>query len=68
MPVTGLVLFPPLLVLTTTALLKLAALPGVKLISRFVEPKPGRVKGVAETTTNGPVPTKAVASLREAPP
>src|SRR5439155_11126124 len=68
MPVTALVLLPPLLVLTTTALLKLAALPGVKLITRFMEPKPGRVNGVPETTTNGPVLTEAVPLVSALPP
>ena len=67
-PVTALVSPPPLAVLITRASLKLEALLGANRITKLVEPKPGRVKGVAETTTNGPVPTKAVASLREAPP
>src|ERR1041385_9040715 len=51
----GLVLLPPFAVLTTTTLLKLAAVFGVKLISKFVVAKPGRVKGVPETVTNGPL-------------
>src|SRR6266852_4807225 len=47
-PVRALVLLPPLLVVITTTLLKLAALPGAKLTTRLVEPKPERLKGVPE--------------------
>ena len=53
-------LVPPLAVPTTTTLLKLEALPGVKLITRFVVPKPGKVKGVPETIANGPLLIEAV--------
>ena len=60
MPVSGLVLLPPLAVLTTATLLKLEALPGVKLITRFVVPKPGKVKGVPERIANGPLLIEAV--------
>ena len=38
----------------------LEALPGVKLITRFVVPKPGKVKGVPETIANGPLLIEAV--------
>src|SRR5882724_7980558 len=53
-PVSALVLLPPLLVLITTTLLKLAALPGAKLTTRLVEPKPARLKGVPATMVKGP--------------
>src|SRR6266566_4969219 len=67
-PVRALVLLPPLLVLITTTLLKLAALPGAKLTSRLVEPKPERLKGVPETMMKGPPLMVATPLLREAPP
>src|SRR5437867_2699074 len=51
-PVSALVLLPPLSVLNTTTLLKLAALPGAKLTTTFVEAKPARLKGVPETMLN----------------
>src|SRR5215471_7709133 len=66
-PVRALVLLPPLLVKTTT-LLELAELVGLKLITRLVEPKPGRVKGVPERIVNGPPLTVAVPLVRAAPP
>src|SRR5437870_4072775 len=53
-PVSALVLLPALLLLTTTTLLKVAALPGAKLTTRLVEPKPARLKGVPETIVKGP--------------
>src|SRR5216684_7906323 len=53
-PVRALVLLPPLSVLTTTTLLKLAALPGAKRTTRLVEPKPERLKGVPERIVKGP--------------
>src|SRR6266568_2739444 len=53
-PVRALVLLPALAVLKTTTLLKLAALPGAKLTTRLVEPKPARLKGVPETIVKGP--------------
>ena len=58
---------PPLLVKTTT-LLKLAALPGVKRTTRFVEPKPGKLKGLPERMVNGPPLRVAAPLLRVAPP
>ena len=53
-PVTLLELLPALLLVMTTTLLKLAALEGAKRITRFVEPKPGKVKGVPEMMVNVP--------------
>src|SRR6266568_7469445 len=53
-PVSALVLLPALPLLTTTTLLKVAALPGAKLTTRLVEPKPARLKGVPETMVKGP--------------
>src|SRR6266567_7865317 len=53
-PVSALVLPPPLLVLITTTLLKLPVLPGAKVTTRLVEPKPARLKGVPETMVKGP--------------
>src|SRR5216683_8076486 len=67
-PVSALVLLPALLLLTTTTLLKLAALPGAKLTTRLVEPKPARLKGVPETMVKGPPLIVATPLLREAPP
>src|SRR6266404_708781 len=66
-PVSALVLLPPLSVLTTTTLLKLAALPGAKRTTRLVEPKPGRLKGVPERMVKGPLAV-AVPLLSAAPP
>src|SRR5258708_481084 len=57
-PVTGLVLLPPL-PLKGTPLLKLPALVGLKLTARLVEPKPGRLKDVPETMLKGPAPILA---------
>src|SRR6266404_5365850 len=68
MPVTGLVLLPPLLLVKVTKLLKLAALPGVKRMTRLVEPEPGRLKGVPERMVKGPALTVATPLLRGAPP
>src|SRR2546430_14191203 len=51
-PLSALVLLPALLLLTTTTLLKVVALPGAKLTTRLVEPKPARLKGVPETMVN----------------
>src|SRR6266567_6584713 len=69
-PVSALVLLPALAVLTTTTLLKVAALPGAKLTTRLVEPKPGRLKGVPETMVNPGEPGLIVAKplLSSAPP
>src|SRR6266403_3792019 len=67
-PVRALVLLPPLSVLTTTTLLKLAALPGAKLTTRLVQPKPARLKGVPETMLNGPPLIVARPLLSAAPP
>src|SRR5260370_26407839 len=53
-PASALVRLPPLPVLTTTTLLKLAALVGAKRTTRLVEPKPARLKGVPETMVKGP--------------
>ena len=44
------------------------ALKGAKRITRLVEPKPGRLKGVPERIVNGPPLTVATPLLREAPP
>src|SRR6266851_3644390 len=67
-PVRALVLLPPLSVLTTTTLLKVAALLGAKRTTRLVEPKPGRLKGVPETMLNGPPLIVARPLLSAAPP
>src|SRR6266481_3922634 len=67
-PVSALVLLPALAVLTTTTLLKVAALPGTKLTTRLVEPKPARLKGVPETIVKGPPPIVARPLLSAAPP
>src|SRR6266699_451276 len=68
--VSGLRPLPPLLLLTTTTLLKLAALSGAKLTTRLVEPNPERLKGVPETTVNPDESGLIVARplLRAAPP
>src|SRR6266446_2104215 len=69
-PVRALVLLPALLLLTTTTLLKVEALPGAKLTTRLVEPKPARLKGVPETMVNPGEPGLIVARplLSAAPP
>src|SRR3989449_807774 len=67
-PVSALVLLPALLLLTTTTLLKVAALPGAKLTTRLVEPKPARLKGVPETIVKGPPLIVARPLLSAAPP
>src|SRR6266568_6307183 len=67
-PVRALVLLPALAVLKTTTLLKLAALPGAKLTTRLVEPKPARLKGVPETMVKGPLLIVAWPLLSAAPP
>src|SRR5437667_18890 len=67
-PVSALVLLPALLLLTTTTLLKVAALPGAKLTTRLVEAKPERLKGVPETMLKGPPLIVARPLLRDAPP
>ena len=67
-PVIVLVLLPSLPVVTRTTLLKLAALPGAKRTIRFVEPKPGRLKGLPERIVNGPPLTVAMPLLNPAPP
>src|SRR5260370_11039658 len=66
-PVRALVL-PPLLLLATTTLLKLAALPRAKRTSRLVEPNPVRLKGVPETILKGPPRMVARPLLKDAPP
>src|SRR6266581_1966235 len=76
-PVRALVLLPPLLVLITTTLLKLAALPallvktttllklatlvGAKRTTTLVAPKPARLKGVPERIVNPGEPGLIVA-------
>src|SRR2546425_842872 len=67
-PVSALVLLPALLLLTTTTLLKVAALPGAKLTTRLVERKPARLKGVPERMVNGPPLMVAKPLLSDAPP
>src|SRR6266478_9676989 len=67
-PVSALVLLPALLVLMTTTLLKVAALPGAKLTTRLAEPKPERLKGVPETMLKGPPLMVARPLLSDAPP
>src|SRR6266700_3359457 len=53
-PVSAFVLLPPLPLLTTTTLLKVATLPGAKRTTRLVELKPARLKGVPERIVKGP--------------
>src|SRR5439155_11731160 len=67
-PVRALVLLPPLPVLTTTTLLKLATLPGAKRTTRLVAPKPARLKGVPETMVKGPPLMLARPLVRAAAP
>src|SRR5216683_5811813 len=67
-PVSALVLLPSLAVLITTTLLKVAALPGAKLTTRLVEPKPARLKGVPERIVKGPPLIVARPLLSAAPP
>src|SRR5579859_4459469 len=66
-PVTALVLLPPLLVMTTW-LLKLPELVGAKRIVRFVVPKAGNVNGVPDKMLNGPADTVATPLLNATPP
>src|SRR5467141_2463205 len=68
MPVIELLLLPALPLVKVTAFVKLLALEGVKLMTRLVEPEPGRLKGVPERIVNGPPLTVATPSLRGAPP
>src|SRR5690349_16183899 len=58
-PTTGFVKLPEALV-TTTRLLKLPAVGGLKAIRRLVELEPGRSNGVPETILKGPGSTEAV--------
>src|SRR6266567_2166222 len=67
-PVSALVLLPPLPLLTTTTLLNVAALPGAKFTTRLVELKPLRLKGVPETMVKGPPLIVARPLLSAAPP
>ncbi len=67
-PVSPLVLLPALLLLTTTTLLKLAALVGANRTTRLVEPKPARLKGVPERMLKGPPLIVARPLLSDAPP
>src|SRR6266568_2603954 len=67
-PLSGLVLLPALLLLTTTTLLKLQALVGAKRTTRFVERKPARLKGVPDTMMKGPPLTVPKPLVRDAPP
>src|SRR5215471_7303461 len=68
MPVTEFVSPPPLAVLTTTALVKVEAASGANLITRFVEPKPGKLKGVPEIIVNSPAVSEAVPLVSAVPP
>src|SRR5712691_5155867 len=54
--------------LASTTLLKVAALPGAKLTTRLVEPKPARLKGVPERIVKGPPLIVARPLLSAAPP
>ena len=67
-PVKLLVLLPALPLVMVTTLLKLAALLGAKRITRFVEPKPGKLKGVPEMMVNVPALMFAKPLERIAPP
>src|SRR2546425_6702977 len=67
-PVSPLVLLPALLLLTTTTLLNVAALPGAKLTTRLVVPKAARLKGVPERIVKGPPLIVARPLLSPAPP
>src|SRR5882724_3802918 len=67
-PVRAFVLLPALSVVMIAALLKLPALPGAKLITRLVDPNPGRTNGVPDWIENGPAVTLARPLLRVAPP
>ena len=58
-PITELVLLPPLAVVIITALLKLPALAGEKRTSRFVELKPGKLKGDPDRMVKAPALTVA---------
>src|SRR5437868_4223115 len=63
-PIRGLVLFPALAVVKTTALLKFTVSDGLKRMTRFVELKPGKLNGVPDKRLNGPPVTEAVPLLR----
>src|SRR5713101_4062543 len=52
LPVTVLVLMPPLPLVTTTLFVKLAALVGAKRTTRLVAPNPGRLNGVPDRIVN----------------
>src|SRR5215468_11114441 len=68
-PSRVLVLFPALLVVTTTTLLKLPAAAGVKRMTRFVERNPAILNGeLGETIENGPELMVTTALLRVVPP
>src|SRR6266700_1615029 len=67
-PVSALVLLPPLLVLITTTWLKVAALVGAKRTTTLVEPKAAKVNGVPETMVKGPPLIVARPLLSDAPP
>src|SRR6266446_6883551 len=66
-PVRTLVLLPPLLV-KVSALVKLAALVGVKLTTRLVETKPARLNEATETIAKGPSLTETAPLVMGAPP
>src|SRR5260370_28496344 len=68
-PMTELVLLPPLPVAKTTVLLELEALVGAKRTTTLVVPKPGRLKGVPERMTNtGPPAVKEAEPFVSAAP
>src|SRR6266851_5490191 len=67
-PVTVLVLLPPLPVVKISLFVKLAALVGAKRTTRLVAPKPGNAKGVPETIVNGPGLIVATPLVSAAPP
>ena len=68
MPVTALVSLPPLAVLITTASLKLEAALGANLITKLVEPNPGKANGVPEIIVNAPPLSEAVPLVSAVPP
>src|SRR5258707_385070 len=68
MPVSELVLLPALPLVKVTTLVKLAALEGVKRMTRLVEPELARLKGVPERIVNGPALTVATPLLKVTPP
>src|SRR6516225_2698506 len=67
-PVTRLVLLPPLPVVIATVLVKLPALVGVKRTTRLVAPKAGKLNGVPERIVNGPALTVALPLVSAVPP